>query len=210
MAEPQAVFFAEHFLAPSVQFNLPDLPLKGDILLVGFAATTAAIDLAAKGQSVLAYDPCYQMDADSLAKVLQQDFAKQAEHFQLDQEEKNRCQVAMERFLEDFRQDSQKQRYIGDGFGRLLSECDNFSLALVSHFLFGYRAEMQNLQDELTLVNRLVKSAEDVQIYPLTNAKGESSEHTGPLMLALQQQGFRLEITENAVLQVCATRCAVD
>lgn len=70
----------------------------------------------------------------------------------------------------------------------------SFNLALCSDILF--TEPTKNDQYYLDSLLELARVASEVRVYPLTDLQGKPSTHLGPVLQALQEKGFGVELKE--------------
>ena len=89
-----------------------------------------------------------------------------------------------------------------------------FDLALCLHQLFNE----DDLDYQVKTLFELCRIAEEVRIFPLLNANGELTPSLGPVMQALQENNFGVEVREvpfefrnggNAMLRIWSQSCVV-
>jgi len=69
-----------------------------------------------------------------------------------------------------------------------------FNLTLCGHFLFlnGHLSE----KDHLDTLLELIRISSEVRVAPLLDLHGQPSKHLGPILQALQEQGYGVELRE--------------
>ncbi|MCH9769599.1 MAG: hypothetical protein K0U12_01855 [Gammaproteobacteria bacterium] len=126
-------------------------------------------------------------------------------------------EVSKTEFLEDYASGVKEQRYRPMSCVDLPFKDFEFELALCSDLLFHSRACSNATPDQIVL--ELSRIAHEVRVFPLLNEKGETPESLGPVLLALQERNFGVEIREvpyeqhkgsNAMLRVWAKACVVE
>jgi ubiquinone/menaquinone biosynthesis C-methylase UbiE len=94
----------------------------------------------------------------------------------------------------------------------------SFDFVLVSHYLFTKSAP-ESIDVHVQLIRELARVAKEVRIAPLTDTAGKVSEILGPVLLALQQADYGVEVREiaqlypekgNAMLRVWAQLCVLS
>ena len=101
--------------------------------------------------------------------------------------------TAMERFLADYEAGRQAGRYRSGGLPELPFADHEFELALCSHFLFLYSAQV-DLQQHIAGMKALCRVAREVRVYPLLTLAGEVSPYLKPVMDSLLDAGVTVEI----------------
>jgi len=120
-------------------------------------------------------------------------------------------------FLEDYASGREKGRYLAYALPALDFPDGSFDFCLCSHFLFANH-ELSD-QDHVSFLQEMARVAHEVRIFPLADVNGETSPLLGPVMLALQQGNYGVEVREvayqfqrgsNAMLRVWPTTCIID
>jgi hypothetical protein len=100
---------------------------------------------------------------------------------------------AMTRFLDDYTAGRAAGRYVDAELPSLPFGDGEFGLALCSHFLFLYSAQLG--QDfHVAAVRELCRVARDVRIFPLLALGATPSPHVAPVCDALRRDGFIVSI----------------
>ena len=99
----------------------------------------------------------------------------------------------MHRFLEDLPVGLERGRYRTDALPHLRFAGGAFDLALCSHLLFLY-SDALSLEFHLSAIEEMARVAEEVRAFPLLGAYGASSPHLRPLVGALWDRGYAVEI----------------
>ena len=93
-----------------------------------------------------------------------------------------------------------------------------FDLALCPDYLFT-DDDNQNIEFHLQQIIELARVAKEVRIFPLSDSQGQPSPLLGPVLLALQQDNFGIEVRDvttvlhpkgSAMLRVWAQQCHVS
>ena len=100
---------------------------------------------------------------------------------------------AMEFFLKDFESGKKEGRYIDASLPYLPFEKERFDLALSSHFLFLYSEHLDAAFHERA-IQEMLRVAKEVRIFPLVGLDGCKSAHLKPVMKALQEKGYPVEV----------------
>ena len=83
---------------------------------------------------------------------------------------------AMQKFLVDYATDSARDRYLPQSLPNLTFADKQFELALCSHFLFLY-SEQLDARFHVESVREMLRVAQEVRIFPVTDFSGELSPH---------------------------------
>ena len=122
----------------------------------------------------------------------------------------------MEKFFADYALGWQDKRYQQLHVpNKLAFASSSFDLALCANFLFTDLPE-QDIEFHIEFLKEMARVAHDVRIYPLTNYKAKPAKLLGPILLALQQQGYQVSIQDvsfrfvpesKAMLSIKSGRC---
>ncbi|HZG56831.1 methyltransferase domain-containing protein [Paenibacillus sp.] len=179
-------------------FALDDEALRrGPVLDVAGGASSFAAEAGGRGAEVVAADPRYAKDADTLyaesAEEIAASTAKLArlkERFDwsyygsLEAHRANR-EASLEAFAADYRREREREREIGAGerrrryvaaaLPRLPFPDDAFALTLCSHFLFLYEEQFDFAfhRDALRELYRVTRPGGEVRVYPLYTLRHE-------------------------------------
>ena len=119
-------------------------------------------------------------------------------------------------FQKDYATGVANKRYLPVDLKQLPFQTHQFELALCSHLLF--QPEFTLDVSPIHLLQMLCNFAQEVRLYPLLDQAGNIMEDLGPLMLALQQKNYGVEVREvtyqhrkggNAMLRIWAQACVV-
>ena len=100
---------------------------------------------------------------------------------------------AMQRFLADYADGRRDGRYLAGALPKLPFADRAFDLALCSHLLFLYEAQLSQAF-HLQALRELLRVADEVRVFPLVNLDAQPSAHLAPVRAALAQAGVRTEI----------------
>ncbi len=205
-----------------------DLTLK--ILDCAAGPSSFAAELTQRGGRVVACDPLYEkvtekveMKTHEMIDALMEKVSENQDQFSWHtvaspDELKHEHHGTAELFLEDFKNDKQRQRYRGETLPTLSFTDYEFDLALCANFLFD---GLQRPEPEFitACIKEMCRVAREVRVYPLLNSEGEIAEEVGPVMMQLQQDDYGVEIREvdyqfqkksNAMLRVWPNTCVVE
>jgi hypothetical protein len=99
----------------------------------------------------------------------------------------------MRKFLADFDLGKQAGRYVTASLPELPFKDGQFSLALVSHFLFLYSNQF-DCDFHVAAFEELLRVAGEVRVFPLLGLDRQWSPHVGPVQEHLERVGFEVEI----------------
>jgi hypothetical protein len=123
----------------------------------------------------------------------------------------------MQAFFHDYAQGLNQGRYFLMDADVLPFANASFDLALSSNYFFADLPD-QNLDFHLHWIHELTRVANELRIYPLTDQVGQVSELLGPVLLALQNQGYLVSIEEvpfrlfresKAMMKIRSNRCQI-
>ena len=100
---------------------------------------------------------------------------------------------AMQRFLADYAASSHGGRYVAGALPTLPFADRAFDLALCSHLLFLYEAQLSRAF-HLQALKSLLRVADEVRVFPLVNLEAQPSRHLSPVRAALAAAGVQNEI----------------
>jgi hypothetical protein len=186
-------------------FALSADDLAGTILGCGDGPASFNAEASARGHRVLSCDPVYALAAGEIerrvsacyATVISQvkanqdgfvwDYFRDAEHL-------GECRLAaMRRFLDDFQKGKSEGRYLAASLPHLPFAPGGFSLALVSHLLFLYAAQL-DLDFHISAVEELLRVAGEVRVFPLLDLERQWSRHLVPVRDHLERAGNEVQI----------------
>lgn len=175
------------------------------ILGCGDGPASFNAELYAQGGRAVSVDPLYQFSAEEIAKRIDETYP-----LVLEQTRKNEGNFvwthirsvevlgqvrmkAMNTFLADYPEGKARGRYL---FGELpaLDFADrSFDLALCSHFLFLYSAQL-DAEFHLRALRELCRVATEVRIFPLLELGAVRSRHLRGVLSQLALEGYRSDI----------------
>jgi hypothetical protein len=197
-------------------FALTEADLQKNILDYPAGIASVNAQLYAKGLTIVSGDPAYHLSYPEMKvharRLLQENIIAsrdQVEPMVIAEWEHN-----TEQFLADYDLGKKQQRY------RAMSVppspvSDIFDLLLCADLLFNGNHESAVVHDWMSALCRL---AAEVRIFPLPADKSVVQAELGPVMLALQQRHFGVEIRAvqypqrhqaNAMLRIWAKECTV-
>ena len=207
-------------------FDLSDTNAQPSILdyPAGFSSFNAEMHKA--GYQVTSADPSYELTPDAMLLHVEKQLTGLYDHFNdhqhtlVEQRELNdllnEARACAEQFCQDFLHGRLDGRYEAIRMPGLPYQDNEFDLVVSSHWLFSDHPDsfyqMQTLRE-------MVRVGHECRIFPVLDVSGEVSPSLGPLMIALQQENYGVEVREvdfalqehgNAMLRVWATECQVD
>jgi hypothetical protein len=186
-------------------FALTGDDLAGTVLGCGDGPASFNAEATARGHRVVSCDPIYAFTPSEIERRVEQCYGtvisqvKQNPdgfvwtHFR-DPDHLGECRLAaMRRFLADFEQGKGQGRYVTASLPELPFKDRQFSLALVSHFLFLY-SEQFDPDFHLAAFEELLRVAGEARVFPLLGLDSRWSPHVGPIRDHLTRAGFEIEI----------------
>ncbi|NJL47181.1 MAG: SAM-dependent methyltransferase [Leptolyngbyaceae cyanobacterium SM2_5_2] len=188
-------------------FSLTRGDLALNILGVGDGPASFNAELTAQGGRVTSLDPIYNFDASEIRQrfdAVVNNIIDQIEltpgdwvwsyHKSPADLRTNRLKV-IQRFTEDYRLNHHSGRYVTGKLPALNFGDGEFDLALCSHLLFLYSAQL-SYEFHQRSVLEMLRVAREVRIFPLLTLMLERSPHLEPIQAELTEQGFTVQITQ--------------
>ncbi|MEC4892920.1 MAG: SAM-dependent methyltransferase [Oscillatoria sp. PMC 1051.18] len=182
-------------------FNLTSDELQGKIIDCAGGPASFNAEMNKKGYKVISCDPVYQFSAEEIAQRIAETYPEIISQVAANQDnyvwkeiksadELGKVRMAaMEKFLADFPAGVGEGRYLTNALPNLPFEEDKFDLALCSHFLFSYSAQLSR-EFHLEAVREMCRVAKEVRIFPIVNLAGEISLHLEFVREILLKQGY--------------------
>ena len=188
-------------------FSLSDDDLRLDILGCGDGPAGFNSGMAELGHLVISCDPLYQYTRDQIQaridatyeSVMKQTLANR-DLFVWERisspEELGRVRLeAMRHFLDDYDRGKQGGRYVAAELPELPFAPGTFDLAVCSHFLFLYSANL-SLGFHARAIEAMCRVASEVRIFPLLTYDAEPSPYVEPLLENLRRAGRTVSIQD--------------
>ncbi|HIJ78283.1 MAG: hypothetical protein OEY01_03125 [Desulfobulbaceae bacterium] len=179
-----------------------DLALK--ILGCGDGPASFNSGLTARGGRVVSIDPLYAFTAGEISRRIDETYAtvmaqtrKNRDEFTWQTitsvEELGRLRLrAMADFLKDYAPGRLAGRYLAGGLPQLPFADHQFDLALCSHLLFLYSAQL-SATFHLESIKELCRVARQVRIFPLLELGAKPSRHLDTVFNKLQNLDYRVK-----------------
>lgn len=225
------VLWGHHLQDYKEMFDLTDTDLDRHIVEYGAGVTSFNVEMKQRGHQVTSCDPLYSMSQPDLETYVKDVFDTTVSKMKSNETEYNwkscntltrlleKRQEGIKVFFEDYEQGKSDKRYIAVKNNAPLN-FDNFEfgLALITHHLF-VNYDDKGLEEHVSIIQEMIRIAGEVRIFPLLDKFGRISPLLGPVMLALQQSFFGVEVrqvasqlqkADNAMLRVWALKCNVS
>ena len=182
-------------------FALTSTDLTGRIL--GCADGPASFNAihSANGGSVVSADPLYDFSVEQIRHRIEETIPEAMRQVRLNRSEflwdrirsvdelADLRKQAMNRFLEDYPDGKSDGRYIPCGLPNLPFEDQTFDLALSSHYLFLYSAQLSGAF-HMRSIRELCRVAAEVRIFPLLEIGSVNSRHLDAVFASLRDSGY--------------------
>ena len=182
-------------------FALAPSDLNGRIL--GCADGLASFNAihSANGGSVVSADPLYDFSAEQIRHRIEETFPEAMRQVRLNRSEfvwdrirsvdelADLRKQAMDCFLEDYPKGKFDGRYVSFALPELPFEARTFDLALCSHYLFLYSAQLSGAF-HMRSIRELCRVAAEVRIFPLLEMGSVNSRHLDAVLASLRDSGY--------------------
>ena len=188
-------------------FALTEADLRLSILGCGDGPASFNAEATRLGVSVMSCDPIYRWDGrflreriDATYEQIIEQTRQNAHEFVWDSirslEELAAVRMAaMQAFLDDYRSDQRRGRYVAAALPTLPFADASFDLALCSHFLFLYSSHVSEAFHRAAVLE-MCRVAHEVRIFPLLALGGRRSVHVEPVADDLRCSGHDVSIEE--------------
>jgi len=186
-------------------FNLDDEDLNGTILGCADGPASFNAEMHRRGRRVISCDPIYRFTKQQLSARIEHACAEIVKQTRKNIDNfvwssissiEELCEIrfsAMRKFLDDYQEGKEHERYIDAELPILPFVDGAFDIALCSHFLFLY-SDRLSLEFHRKSVLQLSRVANDVRIFPLIDLDLRSSPHVQPIVSCLEEDGFTVSI----------------
>ena len=177
-------------------FSLTEADLKKSILGCGDGPASFNAELSSQGGKVVSVDPIYRFNTRQLKNRISDVYDEVMPQMHLNKdkyiwdnipsvEELGKIRMsAMDKFLADYESGKQGGRYVDASLPNLDFKDKQFDIALCSHFLFLYSAQV-SLGEHIKSLVELCRVAKEVRVYPLIALNGEVSPHLNKVISEL-------------------------
>jgi hypothetical protein len=186
-------------------FALTDDDLAGTVLGCGDGPASFNAEASTLGRRVVSCDPIYAFSASEIERRVEECYDRVISQVKSnpdgfvwdrfrDPDHLGECRLAaMRRFLADFEKGKRQGRYVAASLPKLPFAVGQFSLALVSHFLFLY-SEQFDRDFHIVSFEELLRVADELRVFPILGLDRQWSPHVGPVRKYLEQAGFEVEV----------------
>ena len=225
----RTVLWGHHLEEYRDMFDLQESSFSMRFLEFQCGPSAFQYDLRGRSAHLVSYDDWFCLDKKAISGQIEESFetrlvqiSAQPQSFNFSRYGGLEALVAYRRegvahFLQDYDLGHAEGRYLPAATKTLAFEPFFFDYALSAHHFFSSIVP-QTVEYHLTLLKELARVAKEVRIFPLVDANGVPSPLLGPVILALQQQHFGVEVREvsyqvqpkgNAMLRLWAQACQV-
>lgn len=189
-------------------FDLGSDLLQNEIILdVASGVSSFCAEANRRGFNVTASDKIYSSDPSEIEQKCRQDLdlvIKQLpdiadlyvwKYFNDIQSLKRQREKAYKLFIEDFKKNGTK-RYVPVEYPLTNFRDNQFTISLVSGFLFLYEDLLDYDYHKKTVLEVLRVTSKEIRIFPIVNLKGEKSSFIDPLMRDQDFASFQMSIKE--------------
>ena len=201
----QVVPWGRSFAEYRSMFALTDADIGARILGCGDGPASFNAEATALGATVISADPIYQWDEEQILARITATYADVLEQTRRNQDEfvwdtigsvdelgRVRMQ-AMRHFLADYARGKTEGRYVFAALPSLPFDALSFDLALCSHFLFLYSAQLGEAFHADAL-EELCRVAHEVRVFPLLALGGQPSPYVTSCTERLRASGLDVSI----------------
>ncbi len=187
-------------------FALTETDFKQSILGCADGPASFNAELTARGGNVTSFDPIYGYSAHEIRSRIDETSERMISQarenigmfvwrdFFTDPDALAQHRLAtMDCFLEDFESGHNLGRYVAAELPALPFADHSFQLALCSHFLFLYSEQLSE-RFHIDAIREMLRVANEVRIFPLTNLAAQRSQHVEPVSQTFEKSGLEVTI----------------
>ncbi len=229
MSMERAVLWGHHLDEYQDMFDLPHAALAMRFLEFQSGGSAFQAEMRLKAAHLVSYDAWFDLDQSRLQQTVERSFATRLAQIKARQEAFDLQRYGsldhlvsyrrqgMAKFFQDYDLGHAEGRYVVARAPCLPFAAFFFDYALSSHHFFSATAP-QTVDYHVHTIQELARVAKEVRIFPLVDADGVPSSFLGPVILALQQKNFGIEVRDvlyhlqpkgNAMLRIWAQECVV-
>ncbi len=230
MIEHKLVLWGHSLQDYQEMLALDQADLAKRIVDCGAGAASFNADMQQLGHTVISCDDIYNKSPEEMTDYIHQQFSTMLQQMRDHQDQfvwqnvssfddlVKRRRAGIERFLDDYALGKQQQRYQATSISAMPFKHFEFDLAVCSYYLYSLHDD-QDADFHINATMEMCRIAKEVHIFPLIDSAGEISPLVGPVMLALQQNNYGVEIREvpfrlqkqgNAMMRVWALQCEMQ
>jgi SAM-dependent methyltransferase len=203
----QVVPWGRSFDEYARMFLMQDGDLASRVLGCGDGPASFNAEATRHGMNVISCDPIYRWTRGDLERRIAETYDQVLEQARLNAgqfvwdaipsvEHLGRVRMAaMREFLEDYDQGKAERRYLDAELPTLPFPDASFDLALCSHLLFLYSAQLDEAFHRAAVLE-LARVSREVRIFPLLALDGKRSPHVDAAIAALVAAGCEVSIAE--------------
>lgn len=178
------------------------------ILGCGDGPASVNSELTKKGVNVISVDPVYQFSTEQIAQRVKETSSVVSEQLRKNSDDfvwKNIKNVdelislrlgAMEKFLADYENGRENERYQHQVLPNLNFADREFDLAWSSHFLFLYSKHF-DFEFHKKAILEMLRVSKEVRIFPLLDLNNKKSIHLDGILQLLQEKEYSYEIQKS-------------
>lgn len=225
----RTVLWGHHLDEYRDMFDLMETSYSMSFLEFQSGASAFQSELRGQASHLISYDDWFGLDKIAITQRIQTSFDNRVTQIKARQNEfdLNRYggleqlvayrREGVARFLQDYDQGHAEGRYLPVESDALPFESFFYDFALSAHHFFSSTVP-QNVDYHVRTIQELARVAKEVRIFPLVDANGVVSPLLGPVLLALQQLNYGVEVRDvryhlqpkgNAMLRIWAEACLV-
>jgi SAM-dependent methyltransferase len=193
--------FAEYV----AMFQLATGDLERRVLGCGDGPASFNAELTRRGGHVVSIDPIYALGAEAIRRRIAVTYEAVMTQLKENRDDYVWTSIrsvealgrirtaAMETFLADYRAGGREGRYVAAELPRLPFADRVFDIALSSHLLFLYSAQL-SADFHLRALTEMLRVAGEVRVFPLCTLDGTPSPHLNLVTARLEKSGFEADI----------------
>ncbi|MGB5594501.1 MAG: SAM-dependent methyltransferase [Crocosphaera sp.] len=188
-------------------FNLTPNDCRKSILSVADGPASFNAEGTKLGYDITSVDPLYLFSSQQIKQQFYDvidDIIEQVEntpndwvwsYYKSPQELRQNREKAISLFCEDYEKGKKEHRYQVGELPTLKFDKNQYELGLISHFLFLYSAQFDQIF-HLNSVYEMLRVCREVRIFPLINLENETSPYLPFIIESLDKQGYKCKIEE--------------
>ena len=181
-------------------FGLTPRDLGLNILDCAGGPSSFNAEMKRQGHEVVSCDPLYRFSAEEISSRIEEVFGLVMGGVRAPEHLREVRRSTMDLFLADFPEGLHEGRYAEASLPTLPFGDAAFELALCSHLLFTYSAQLSE-RFHLGSILEMCRVAGEARIFPLlmssahtVGGEGEESPHLGPVLAGLEERGYEARV----------------